>query len=817
MLRKLFPILGLSLIAFPAAVLGLGLGEIRSTSSLNEPFRGEIALIGVKTTDLDAVKVRLASDKEFAKTGAQRFYFLSQLKFQPEASPSGHTVIAVTSTEPIREPFLDFLVEVNWPQGRFVREYTVLLDPPVTLPGVAPPPGAPATISPRTESPPAPARPAPGEQRSATAPRGARAPVTYGPVQRGETLWSIAKRVEVPGSTHQQVLQALFKENPAAFIDSDINRLRAGATLTLRNQDASVRDAQPGPGGTEQSTATTGSEEKYRLRIASPKSAEPAKGGVGAAPAGPRGDLEPDLSLVREESASIRQETGDLRQRVQELESQLTDVRKLLKLRNAQLAQLQVAVMGADASAGAEAAKAASVATQPVSEAEKEQTSPAALAGDQVVAVETPTAHRTSGVPDTALTSEAAPSREAGTDLAAKSTPPSTAQSAGETAPSPSASHPPRIEPDSGRSWMDTAAQLGAAMGEPTSLAVLGSTVVVLLLLLTYSVSRRHRAEASVPLGDPVSQAGGAPGLRQSVPEPGVMAAPRESAEKWANLFGKQPQPQVEQPPDEDKDVLAEADVYLGFARYKDAATLVRDALARQPARLDLKMKLAEIHHSAGDRAAFSRVFAEIKSSEQVQLDARSLERLSAMAADLGVDMDTGETKPAAQEPIPEPSPLMAEKAAPMQAQPGWGARQEKVAEPLDLESNLDLDAALREIEQISSRPIVEVKDAPPRSAEEREVMEWLDKLGPELGPTDYNKLTAASQEQSGPGEAEGTKGPGARESEPTDETAIKLDLARAYLAMSDNDGARFILEEVMEEAEGAQKAEAERLLASLG
>ena len=816
MLRKLFPILGLSLIAFPATVLGLGLGEIRSASSLNEPFKGEIALIGVKTTELDTVKVQLASDKEFAKTGAQRFHFLSQLKFQPEASPSGHPVIAITSSQPIREPFLDFLVEVNWPQGRLVKEYTVLLDPPVTLPGVAPPPRVPAMVSPRTErlSPPAPARTAPRGQRSAAAPQAA-APATYGPVRRGETLWSIAKRVEVPGATHQQVMQSLFKENPEAFIGNDMNKLRSGATLTLGGQAASVRDVQPGPGGAEQTAATAGAEEKYRLRIASPKSGESAKGGAGAAPAAPRGDLEPDLSLVREESASIRQETGDLRQRVQDLESQLTDVRKLLKLRNAQLAQLQVAVMGADAGASAEAAKAPSVATQPPSEAEKEQTSPVALAGDGIAAVETPTAHRASGVPDTALTSEAAPGRPAGADSATDSTTPSTVQSTSEAAPSASSPRP-RIEPGSGKSWMDTAAQLGAAMGEPTSLAVLGSTVAVLLLLLTYSVSRRHRAEASVPLGEPVPQAAGAPGLWKSVPEPGVMAAPRESADKWANVFGKQPQPQVEQPRDEDKDVLAEADVYLGFARYKDAATLVRDALVRQPERLDLKMKLAEIHHSAGDRAAFSRVFAEIKSSEQEQLDARSLERLSIRAADLGVDMDTGETKPAAQEPIPEPSPLMAEKAASMEAPPDWGARQEDVAEPLDLESSLDLDSALREIEEISSRPIAEVKDAPPRSAEEREVLEWLDKLGPDLRPTNDDKLAAASPEQSGTREAKGTKGPGPRESEASDDTAIKLDLARAYLAMSDNDGARFILEEVMEEAEGAQKAEAERLLASL-
>ncbi|NIU80052.1 MAG: peptigoglycan-binding protein LysM, partial [Gammaproteobacteria bacterium] len=109
----------------------LGLGNIEVNSTLNEPLRARIALSALQSGDLDGMQVQLASPEQFKRAGINRPFVLSKLKFNTvdDGSEGGH--IDVTTREPVVEPFLNFLVEVTWPRGRIVREYTVLLDPPV--------------------------------------------------------------------------------------------------------------------------------------------------------------------------------------------------------------------------------------------------------------------------------------------------------------------------------------------------------------------------------------------------------------------------------------------------------------------------------------------------------------------------------------------------------------------------------------------------------------------------------------------------------------------------------------------------------------
>ncbi len=122
----------LSLALTPHLVGALGLGDIHIKSALNEPFVGQIELLDVAPDELNTVKVLLAAKAEFDKAGTERPQFLTELEFEPQASSEGRALIRVTSRRPVRESFLDFLIEVNWPQGRLVKAYTVLLDPPVT-------------------------------------------------------------------------------------------------------------------------------------------------------------------------------------------------------------------------------------------------------------------------------------------------------------------------------------------------------------------------------------------------------------------------------------------------------------------------------------------------------------------------------------------------------------------------------------------------------------------------------------------------------------------------------------------------------------
>lgn len=118
------------MLLLPGQLLSLGLGEIEVDSALNQPLNAQINLISARADELEEMRVELAPANVFDRVGVPRPYFLTQLKFQPVALPGGGTAIRVTSKDPVREPFLTFLVEVTWPKGRLLREYTVLLDPP---------------------------------------------------------------------------------------------------------------------------------------------------------------------------------------------------------------------------------------------------------------------------------------------------------------------------------------------------------------------------------------------------------------------------------------------------------------------------------------------------------------------------------------------------------------------------------------------------------------------------------------------------------------------------------------------------------------
>ena len=123
----------LSALAAPSALYALGLGEIRLNSALNQPFDAEIELVSAAPDDLSALSATLASGEAFQRYGLDRPAFLSEFTFRVARS-GGRDVLRVTSPRPVTEPFVTLLVEASWPRGRLLREYTVLLDPPVFAP-----------------------------------------------------------------------------------------------------------------------------------------------------------------------------------------------------------------------------------------------------------------------------------------------------------------------------------------------------------------------------------------------------------------------------------------------------------------------------------------------------------------------------------------------------------------------------------------------------------------------------------------------------------------------------------------------------------
>ena len=120
---------GLMLMAsFPAYAAGLG--KLTVTSALGQPFRGEIDLLAVDKKDLGSLRARFASFEAFKEANIERSPALSAMRFSVEQKKNGDPYLKITSSKPVDEPFLDMLVELDWPAGRLVREYTVLLDPP---------------------------------------------------------------------------------------------------------------------------------------------------------------------------------------------------------------------------------------------------------------------------------------------------------------------------------------------------------------------------------------------------------------------------------------------------------------------------------------------------------------------------------------------------------------------------------------------------------------------------------------------------------------------------------------------------------------
>ncbi len=306
--------LALTLVLAPGLSQALGLGGIKSDAVLNEPFVGLIELNGVTPEELDGVKVTLASEDEFTKVGSLRSHFLTRLTFVPEVSSTGLPQIRVTSPEPIREPYLDFLIEVTWPQGRLIKAYTVLLDPPlaqrrpvpavspprvqatdaVAPPDLAAPEASPAPVSTAlTGSPAAPVVSAlsPLSPPSLGPPQAAGLsaegyPIRFGPVPAGANLSQVARRLAPAGASLAQTALALYRANPQAFGGGKINNLLVGAHLEI-----------PDPGLVFALDAETAKQQFQAARQGQPLPPLPAPPGQGqppspsVAPKGPSPDM----------------------------------------------------------------------------------------------------------------------------------------------------------------------------------------------------------------------------------------------------------------------------------------------------------------------------------------------------------------------------------------------------------------------------------------------------------------------------------------------------------------------------------------------
>lgn len=350
----------------------LGLGSLESDSSLNEPFSGRIDILGAAPEDFDTLTVTLADAEQFARAGIERNPALFGLRFAIDDSVPGEDFIRVTSKDPIREPYLNFLVELNWANGRLVREYTVLLDPPLYDPDRRRAVFAPAPATPPVAAAPAPAVPpaTPASQPPAAAlPAASGAYVAgreIGPVVATDTLWSIASAARPhDGITVQQMMLALLRANPEAFGEDNVNLLRRGAVLRLPAQDElTAMDARAAYAEVQRHNQLW---ERYRGQVA----AEPETQPVGAAApstAFDLGELEDDSArlelvapgddaegdstpgragegggaeLLREEVEARAQQAAELESKLVEAEGIIDLLQRQVNIKDEELAALQ--------------------------------------------------------------------------------------------------------------------------------------------------------------------------------------------------------------------------------------------------------------------------------------------------------------------------------------------------------------------------------------------------------------------------------------------------------------------------------------------
>ncbi len=231
MLRKLALSLAVSAALGVSHANALGLGEIRVNSALNEPLDAEIRLTQVRDLSPLQIQPRMASLDEYAVGSSAQGRYLRDIQFQVLVTPEGNGRILLRSSEPVQEPFLNFMVEVNWPSGRLVREYTLLLDPPVFD-------AAPAVRTTAVSTTPAIATRVqpPAQPSRSTAPADnikTRAGSNQIYVGVNDTLWNVAKRHKHPGVTEHQMMLALLRKNPQAFPSGNINTMKAGVVMDL--------------------------------------------------------------------------------------------------------------------------------------------------------------------------------------------------------------------------------------------------------------------------------------------------------------------------------------------------------------------------------------------------------------------------------------------------------------------------------------------------------------------------------------------------------------------------------------------------------
>lgn len=412
----------------------LGLGEIELQSWLNEPLDAEISLRQSAGVDPGDVFVNVAPEAAYQRVGLERNQFLSKLKFEVVTGSDGNLAINVSSREPVREPYLNFLLELTWPNGRLMREYAVLVDPPVYAEesGVREQVSAPVSSAASAPARQTTTRSAESVRREAAvqrAPARGYQPDSFGPTGPSDTLWTIAQRMRPDSSVSmQQMMLAIQDLNPDAFIDGNINKLKRGQVLraptldqiqsltkaeanrVVARQNEEFQSPRPvdatrtaqAESAPAQAAGTAGADgtDELKLLVAeeetSPRTDD--EGGSAGGDGEQAGGADAGNAVAMEELDATRRENEELSSRLQDMQEQVQTLQRLLELKNSQLAELQgmtqeeaaavLAAEGEGAQAGAAGADANAEGETAAATESADAEEPATQAGESAVVQE---------------------------------------------------------------------------------------------------------------------------------------------------------------------------------------------------------------------------------------------------------------------------------------------------------------------------------------------------------------------------------------------------------------------------------------------
>ncbi len=796
-------VLAVLFLLMPWVANAAGLGRLSVLSSLGQPLKAEIDLVSVGKDELATLSTRLASPDAYKQANLQYGPLLIGLRLNIDKRPNGEPYIKVTSTRPVNEPFIDLLVELDWAAGRITREYTALIDPPDFA--SAPVATRPAPV---LQAPAAAAAPV---ARSAVAAPAKMGEKEYGPIKRGETLFRIANSMKPEGVTLEQMLVGLYRSNPDAF-EKNMNRMKSGKILRVPEKEELA--AVPQREAMKEYRTQVADWNAYRRRLAdaaaaAPESRSAASGKItarveeGAAAGGAKdvvrlskgeppkgasgkqGDAADRVRTLEEEAIAREKALGEANERVAQLEKNIKDMQRLLEIKNSGMAAVQQK---------AETKPETAAAGTPVPEAKKDE-------------------------PKAAAAPSSKPAAEA------------------KVQPAPKAK--PKVVPPPESSLVDT------LLGEPLYLAAGGG---VILLGLGLWLARRRRAQAAPDDDDePVRLA---PSLAADFPrEPGKTTGGEHggAAAVAAAAVAGTTAAMADASADE-VDPLAEAEVYIAYGRDTQAEEILGEALAKNPQREDVRLKLLEIYAARKDKIGFNGVaggFHELTGGQgenwlkvaamgyaldpgnplyEAGKSAPIVGPFASSPTSTDVDFDLGQSEVGLTSTDITLDPGMAqheqmERTAMMD--PGAMKAMASEAEKAETEASAPLmpDFTLEIPNKGSSSAAgpgvtdlnIELPkiDVPEPGAPGQQGHESGSGLDFKLDIGDIN-LNLDDQPKAGAAAAEGEK------DAHWYDVQTKFDLAKAYQEMGDKEGANEILQEVIREGDAGQQAEAKKFLETL-